>query len=119
MTTATRAEVVLTPERESYAPGERVQLQYRVESEVDEVELSLRYHTEGVGDEDLGVAWLERRREARGQLDITLPASPCSYDGTLLKIAWVVRVRGFHGDEPLDPYDHPLVLGSVARGKER
>jgi len=119
MKIVTEAEVVLRPERDTYAPGETIELQYRVESEVDEIELSMRYRTEGVGDEDVGVAWLERRRDARGLISVALPSSPCSYDGTLIKIGWVVRIRGFRGDEPLEPHDHPFVLGTVARGKER
>lgn len=97
-----------------YQPGKELAGRWWVEGlpadEVQAVELSVLWYTEGKGLPDLAVHHFERVEvDETPQLDprrpqdfhCRLPASPLSYDGQLVKIHWCVRVRLF-----------------VARGKE-
>lgn len=67
---------------------------------VRHVELSVLWYTEGKGDTDEGVIHHETCAE-NTQIDaarafsfrVTLPEAPWSYDGKIVKIRWVVRVR--------------------------
>lgn len=114
----------------TYRPGEVLSGEYHVESlasdEVKAIEFSVLWYTEGKGDEDLAVHefrrlarddgdWIDLRRASR--FSTTLPASPLSYDGVILKINWCVRVRVFprQGKEVFG--ELPFVLGDV-RGAE-
>jgi hypothetical protein len=111
--------------------------------EIQAVEISVLWHTQGKGDEDLGVHHFERFTadgENRGTLHelrtfrTTLPQSPLSYDGRILKIHWCVRVRVFltKGREyvaqtrfqlgnipPADTVGQPEKLGETASGESR
>jgi hypothetical protein len=93
-------------ERRALHPGEQLTGEYRIEGlaarDVKAVELSVLWHTEGKGGEDLAVHYFERwqpRRAAAVDLaqarpfTTVLPASPLSYDGALVKICWCVRLR--------------------------
>ena len=62
------------------------------------------WHTEGKGDEDMAVVEFRRRDAEDGRLynvarpvrfSATLPNSPLSYDGRIVKVRWCVRVRVF------------------------
>ncbi len=62
------------------------------------------WYTEGKGDEDLNVHYFQRWNETQlKQLDLNnaiplrcqLPYSPLSYEGTLVRIRWCVRLRMF------------------------
>jgi hypothetical protein len=86
------------------------------------VEISVLWHTEGQGDEDLAVHHFERlsAEEGRdvaslrsGRFETRLPASPLSYQGLIVKIRWCVRVRVFlaRGKELLA--EMPFQLGTV------
>ena len=64
------------------------------------------WHTEGKGDDDLGVHHFERNTPSDAidgdlrqlhRMELTLPQSPLSYNGAILKIRWCVRVRLFWG----------------------
>jgi hypothetical protein len=115
----------------AYRPGETLSGEYRVESlaadEVKAIELSVLWYTEGKGDEDMAVHefqrlardegdWVDLRRPSR--FSTTLPPSPLSYDGAILKIHWCVRVRVFprQGREVLG--EQTFVLGTVATAAE-
>ena len=91
-----------------YRPGEPLSGQYVLERVAPEmvkaVEVSVLWYSEGKGDEDLAVHEFWRRNMEEGeQLDpaqperfhTTLPQSPLSYDGVILKLRWCVRVRAF------------------------
>jgi hypothetical protein len=76
--------------------------------ETKRVELSVLWHTSGKGTEDLGVihyeAWTvdDRTLETMpnpGTFTVRLPLTPWSYDGTLVKIHWLARVRMRWEDE--------------------
>jgi hypothetical protein len=68
---------------------------------LEEVEVTIGWHTEGKGREARGVEHHEVQRPGKGSLDANgsgkfsavLPASPLSYDGVLIKVRWTVRVR--------------------------
>lgn len=94
--------------RRHYRPTEILSGEYRilnVESpEVDAIELSVLWRTEGKGDEDLGVHLFTRlsatsgdRIDAQqcGRFSTELPNSPLSYQGALIQIRWCVRMRAF------------------------
>jgi hypothetical protein len=70
------------------------------------VEVSVNWYSEGKGDEDLGVHYFERytpsdaidgdlRQLHRFQTE--LPNSPLTYNGSIVKIRWRVRVRLNYG----------------------
>jgi hypothetical protein len=92
-----------------HAPTELLEGEYQIDAvepqEVRAVELSVLWYTEGKGDEDLGVHHFERRSSEDGEehanltelrkFSVSLPASPLSYEGVLVKLRWRVRVRVF------------------------
>jgi hypothetical protein len=91
-----------------YHPGEALSGQYVLEGVAPEmvkaVEVSVLWYSEGKGDEDLAVHEFWRRNAEEGQpldparperFQTTLPQSPLSYDGVILKLRWCVRVRAF------------------------
>jgi len=113
-----------------YRPGETISGEYdlvaMMPEEIKAVELSVLWHTEGKGDEDLAVhhferaasdegGWIDWRRPRRFQTE--LPNSPLSYNGVIIKIRWCVRVRAFltRGREVVG--ETPLMLGSVPPAK--
>ena len=93
-----------------YFAGDQLECEYQIDavepSEIQALEASVMWFTEGKGDEDLGVHYFERSRPSDSidgdlrQLHLVkcqLPPSPLSYNGTILKIRWCVRVRLFWG----------------------
>jgi hypothetical protein len=110
----------------AYSPGESLAGEYRLEGiapeEIKAVEISILWHTEGKGDEDLAVhAFWRRPAEGDepidprrpGRFNTVLPNSPLSYRGVILKIGWRVRVRVFltGGREVLG--ESPFRLGEL------
>lgn len=94
--------------RRQFRPGEILEGEYRIlnapTDELEAVELSVLWHTQGKGDEDLGVHLFTRfsaadgdRLDARqaGRFSTELPNSPLSYQGLLMQIRWCVRIRVF------------------------
>ncbi|MEN6405551.1 MAG: hypothetical protein ABFC77_03675 [Thermoguttaceae bacterium] len=92
----------------AYQPGDVLAGHYVVEplegDSIKAVEVSVLWHTEGKGDEDMAVHEFWRRdaddvrpidlREPE-QFVTRLPNSPLSYRGRLIKLHWCVRVRVF------------------------
>jgi hypothetical protein len=91
-----------------FATGEELVCEYQVDAveqeEVQAIEASVLWLTEGKGDEDFSVHWFERRLASDAEagdlrplhrIRTRLPNSPVSYDGKILKIRWCVRVRVF------------------------
>ena len=106
--------IVLLGNGRAYRPGDALDFEYRVDGlhtrRIKAVEVSVLWYTEGKGDEDLAVHEF-RRLDVAGdyaidlaepqQFSTTLPNSPLSYDGSIVKLRWCVRVRAFlhHGKE--------------------
>lgn len=77
------------------------------------------WKAEGKGEEDIGVHFFERRNRATlganafdrpQKLTTVLPLSPFSYDGKILKIVWLVRVRLFLDSGREFIADEPFLL---------
>lgn len=109
-----------------FQPGDTLYCEYQIDAveaeNVQAVEASVLWYTEGKGDEDLAVHHFERctpsdveggdLRELRS-FEVVLPNSPLSYEGAILKIHWCIRVRLFlkRGKEIF--LERPFRLGAV------
>ncbi len=89
-----------------YWPGTTLSGEYRIDAvegqDLQAVEVSVLWYSEGKGDEDMAVHEFWRKDAESGELgdprrpdrfSTTLPQSPLSYDGQIVKIRWCVRVR--------------------------
>jgi hypothetical protein len=108
----------------SHLPGDTLCCDYQIdaveENEVQAVEVSVLWYTEGKGDEDMGVHYFERHvasdntdgdlRQLRS-LKAQLPNSPLSYQGEMLEVRWCVRLRAFLKRGKSATLDHPFWLG--------
>lgn len=118
--------VCLVGMRRQFAAGDELEAEYQIDAvpadEIQAVEAAVMWYAEGKGDEDLGVHYFERRTSADAEdgdlrllrrFKITLPQSPLSYQGALMTIRWVVRVRLFlkKGREYVG--EQPFTIGSV------
>ena len=112
--------------RTEYQPGETLAVEYYVDApvngELQAVEISVLWHTEGKGDDDMAVHYFERVASEDGtpvdfqaprRFHTVLPNSPLSYDGVIVKIRWCVRVRAFlaRGKQLVD--ERPFRLGNI------
>ena len=110
----------------AYRPGETLSGEYRLESirreEIKAVEVSVLWHSEGKGDEDLAVHdfrplsvedgdWIDPRYP--GRFSTELPKSPLSYQGVIVKLRWCVRVRVFLTRDREVVGELPFQLGQV------
>lgn len=119
-----RFHIKFEENKTAFSPGETLTCEYQIDlpndglpipksddnearRQVVSIETSVLWQTEGKGDEDIGVHFFERRDRKFAQPEIlrqlhrlhtVLPASPISYDGQILKIKWMVRVRIFLDD---------------------
>jgi hypothetical protein len=75
-----------------------------IAAELTGIEASVLWSTEGKGDEDLHVHYFQQWNDLQlRDIDLSipqritclLPISPVSYEGTLLRIRWCVRLRMF------------------------
>ena len=91
-------------------------------AEIQAVEASILWHTEGKGEDDLGVHFFERRLPSDAddgdlrplrRLKTRLPNSPLSYRGAILSIEWCVRLRLFLRRGREYAVEQPFTLGSV------
>jgi hypothetical protein len=91
-----------------HRPGDLLSGEYWIESleaeQVKAIEVSVLWHTEGKGDDDMAVHEFWRRDPGGDQpldprrpeqFSTTLPNSPLSYEGQIIKVRWCVRVRVF------------------------
>jgi hypothetical protein len=109
-----------------FASGDELVCEYQIDAvdpaEIQAVEASILWHTEGKGEDDIGVHFFERRlpgdtddgdlRPMR-RLRTRLPNSPLSYRGAILSVEWCVRLRLFlrRGREYV--VEQPFTLGCV------
>ena len=91
-----------------YHPGETLTASWRISrvplEQVQGLEVSVLWHTEGKGDEDFHVHHFHRQGESQirrsGLADArsthcALPATPLSYHGKLISVRWCIRLRLF------------------------
>ena len=104
-----------------YEPGQMIEGLYRVELAeprlLKDVTITIGWSTEGKGTTARGAEHREVREAGdhleKGTFRAVLPASPLSYDGSLIKICWVVRVRvGLSNGKHLDA-EEVFQLGHV------
>jgi hypothetical protein len=101
----------------NYRPGDTLSGEYWITllaaGQVKAVEVSVLWHSEGKGDEDMAVHEFWRRDADDGRsidpeqpepFRTTLPNSPLSYEGKIIALRWCVRVRVF-------PYRGKEVVG--------
>lgn len=91
----------------NFRPQSTIECEYELDGnlvdQIEAIETSLIWLTEGKGDEDLGVHFFARRRREQLNQDPSLvyrfqsklPESPLSYDGKIFRIRWCARVRVF------------------------
>ena len=121
-------EVSFELEKEIYFAGDFLTCQYEVElldaHDIQAIETSVVWLTQGKGEEDIGVHFFERRDKrslstdtfkAPQRISTVLPASPLSYDGQIVKIQWFVRVRLYLGDGQQTTSDGYFRLGDVEK----
>jgi len=118
--------ICLVGSKRSFSAGDELVCEYQVDAvdpaDIQAVEVSVVWYTEGKGEEDLGVHYFERRLPADAEdgdlrpmrrLRTRLPNSPLSYSGAILAIRWCVRLRLFlrrRGDFVME---YPFTLGAV------
>lgn len=117
--------IVLDETHRLYQPGDRLACDYQVDAvpaaEIRAVESSVLWITSGKGDEDMGVHFFERRQCSPDASDLRvlhrfetiLPNSPLSYEGNLLQIHWLIRIKVFLGGGREFCQDLPFRLGSL------
>jgi len=100
--------VSLCREEGVYEAGDQLTAKWRISriplEEVHGVEVSVLWHTEGKGDEDLHVHHFHRLVETQirrsgladqQSLRCQLPRTPLSYHGRLISVLWCIRLRLF------------------------
>lgn len=110
-----------------YHPGDELECECQIDAieadDIQAIEASVLWYTEGKGDEDLAVHYFERRTPADAEdgdlrpmhrFRTVLPNSPLSYSGAMVKIRWCARIRLFlrRGKELF--FEQPFVLGMHA-----
>ena len=116
---------IVGPKRQ-FAAGDELVCEYQIDAvdpaDIQAVEASVLWQTEGKGEEDLGVHFFERRLPADAEnsdlrpmrrLRTRLPNSPLTYNGAILSIQWCIRLRLFlrRGREYV--IEQPFSLGCV------
>jgi hypothetical protein len=112
-----------------YWPGEMISGRYGVATlgtdDVRAIELSVMWYTVGQGEEDLAVHHFERNAvdeappakpisfSSLRHFQTTLPNSPLSYEGILVKLRWCVRVRVFLAGGKEIVSEQSFFLGAV------
>ena len=126
-----KVTIKLDSEPREYQPGRRLSGHFLTEGgqpwSVRAAELSVLWYTAGAGEEDFAVHHFERFvDDARCWLDLrlphrfatTLPPSPLSYDGRIVKVCWCVRLRIFPQDGPEVVEEVAFQLGDVPPPRE-
>lgn len=118
--------ICLGNNKKHYSASDELVCEYQIDAidttDIQAVEASVLWLTEGKGEEDLGVHYFERRLPADAEdgdlrplrrFKVMLPNSPLTYDGAIVRIRWLVRLRLFarRGKEYL--LEYPFTLGAV------
>jgi len=126
-----RIKLILDAPTRSFNPGDVLAGQFLLEGvgfeDLRSVELSVLWHTEGKGEEDMSVHFFERLDPQNGQdfnpsmphrFSTALPNSPLSYAGFIVKIGWCVRVRAFLARGKELSVEVPFRLGIVPQPEQ-
>lgn len=117
---------LVTHLRAVYRAGDALDCSYRIDCEsghvLQSIETSVLWETDGKGDEDIGVHFFEKRKALAAaasqpfefRLATTLPPSPLTYDGWLVKISWYIRIRVFLSNGHQQTFNFPFKLHSAA-----
>ncbi len=110
----------------SYQPGDLLMCNYvlKDDSKVppSAIETSVIWRTCGKGQEDIGVHFFDRRHgkelleldsDLTQKLTVRLPNTPLTYNGTIVQIAWCVRIRIFLSDGTQKTFDEEFRLGDT------
>ncbi len=121
-----RVSIVVADGRTHYSAGDVLVCEYSIQlhpaDKVTAVESSVIWHTDGKGEEDLGVHFFQRRKQSTldasqlaqtHRISTVLPKSPLSYDGAIVQIRWCVRLRIFFAGGGQFTEDLPFVLGGT------
>lgn len=126
---APRIEVWFPDGKENYEPGDVLECRYRIveagDMQFNSLEASVLWCTEGKGEEDILVNRFERRVASSTRDELlqeqviraTLPNSPLSYEGVIVKIIWSVRIKAFAPKGKSLVQDRHFRLGSVPPAK--
>lgn len=126
---APRIDIWFPDGKDAYEPGDVLECRYRIVDPGDlqfhSLEASVLWYTEGKGEEDLLVNRFERRvaSSTRGELlqeqviRATLPNSPLSYEGVIVKLIWCVRIKAFAPKGKRILQDRVFRLGSIPPAK--
>lgn len=125
----TRISMRLIGDSRAYQPAETLAGEFFVDidepHDIRAVEVSVLWFTEGKGDEDMAVHFFDRISNDNGhfvdmrqsqKFETTLPHSPLSYDGVIVKIRWCVRIRVFLSRGRDIASEQSFRLGTVPRG---
>jgi hypothetical protein len=123
--------ILLDSPTAQYQPSDRLSGRFLVEGTqmrtIRSAELSVLWYTAGKGEEDFAVHHFERHvDDVARPLDLrvprkfatSLPPSPLSYDGEIVKVCWCVRVRLFMPQIHESVAEIPFRLGNVSTGSE-
>lgn len=122
---APRIDVWFPDGREDYEPGDVLECRYRIvdagDMQFNSLEASVLWYTEGKGEEDILVNRFERRVASSTRDELlqeqviraTLPNSPLSYEGVIVKILWSVRIKAFGPKGKTLVQDRRFRLGRV------
>jgi hypothetical protein len=116
-------DVTVRLDQSSYRPGDELLGAFAIDGGPPEqytIELSVLWRTEGKGDEDVGVVLLREWAQDKQpfafnqpqDFTVRLPASPLSYDGELIKIRWLARVRVRGADDGQALAEESFVLAA-------
>lgn len=116
----------LAGSKRQFSAGDELVCEYQIDAvdpnEIQAVEASVLWYTEGKGEEDLGVHFFERRLPTDAEdgdlrpmrrFRTRLPNSPLSYNGAILSIHWSVRLRLFLRRGKEFVLEQPFILGAV------
>jgi hypothetical protein len=122
---STHIYLKLDKEQPYYQPRELLSGEFVIdlpESKVAKnVEFSILWHTEGKGNEDVGIhdvrVWTTATGgplgpQSRYRFETVLPTDPLSYEGVLIKIRWLVRVKAHLGLFRNEKAEIPFQMGN-------
>jgi hypothetical protein len=121
----TPESIIIELDRDVYDAGEFLTGRYRLDPRCAsfecQVEILVFWQSMGKGETDRGVQHRESRTVPDGEttdslgggFSILLPASPVTYNGVLIKIAWCLEIRVHAGRDLQREAAIPFQLGHV------